>query len=70
LDVTLDVTLEMGCTATIPDWWLNGQSQQKRPEWVHKWYMSCLAKCMTGNADNYKNVDFIERKVSTIDEAI
>jgi hypothetical protein len=43
-------------------WWLNGQSQQKRPEWVHKWYMSCLAKCMKGNADNYKNVDFIERQ--------
>ena len=43
-------------------WRLNGQSQQKRPEWVHKWYMSCLAKCMTGNADNYKNVDFIELK--------
>ena len=35
-----------------------------KPEWVHKCYMSCLAECMTGNVDNYKNVDFIKRKAS------
>ena len=42
----------------------------KKPERVHKRHMSCLAKCMSGNADNYKNVDLIERKASAIDEAI
>lgn len=63
-NVTLDVALEMAAQPLFRIWWLIGQSQQKRSERVHKWYMCCLAKCITGNADNYKNTDFIERHAS------